>query len=1362
MKTITFSVVLLLAATMIFSSAQSAVTMQDNSMQTNVNNNENTVNWLSSAKENQQSGFEYIPQAVPMPLQPTDWLGYDNGVSDNSLGLTNGGTFEYGIRLTPTELAGYDGWDFTTIRHHHGWAGSTAPSVTGFVKIYDEGTATEPGALLLSDPYTTLAVPGWEDYTLSSAITIDETKDLWVCLEVTHLTGEYPAGMDPGPAVDGKGDWIYLDPGPWQEVQGLGFDVNWLMSAGLEEGGAGPEHDVGVSSIDAPVSGPAGVITPEVTVKNYGNNSEVTDVQLTIGQFAPPATLLSEDFEAGYAGWTVIDGGTSTDTWTDTNPGGRAAQGGCAGTFMIADSDWAGFGPIMDEQLISPSIDCSAAMQVLLDYSHYHYALGNNADVDVSNDGGSTWTTVASYPSTTTGPEIGLDISSVAAGYSDVKIRFHYWNADYAWYWMVDNVEVYQLGGLVNEYDETETSVTIPVGGQVDVSFDDWTPDDWQVSENVDITYGIVATTLLADDNPGNDQKTKSVTMHYPYLHDIELTSVNTPVEDDDAQTFPVQATITNVGQFEECCYKTSVQIGEKVYGSIFFTEDFSVNSWATTHPSNWAKSSSANAGGASPEYRFSWSPSAIADFYLMSPVINTVGYSSATLSFKHYVNDYNGDYDLAVRTSVDGVTWGDVWTTSGGPMGPETVEIAVGGSDGMGSATFQMAFVYIGDSYNINYWYVDDVQLQEVGSTSVEYDEEICVIVLAPGESADLDFPDWTPADLALGISGDIEYVISGESELAIDTNPANNFAAEEFTLTYFHDVKVTEITAPSIGDKAPWDLLFSYDLEAATGALGNAGAEWDGTHFYSTRWAANLIHQFDSTGALVKEFSIPGVTGLRDLAYNEATGYFYGGAAGGSIWEMDFDSETLISTISGGFQSRAIAYNPDDDVIYCSNFGDPMWVVDASSGAILDTITLGVTATYGFAYDNDGTDKFLYIFDQGAGAGTPQYIHQWNLGTGAMTGFTYDVAADFPGTGGIAGGLFIGGGFVPNNLVIGGCLQGTPDNMFVYELRPGGGGGGGYPPITVWIDGGSTAIEAIVGNDGVFEETGLTVYGELYQFIDDPENGTLVWDDSISSIDLDPLGDEQTIPFGSADFDMEGPWGLYIDFPLGSDDYPNNNDKALGIGVDNSEPSTDHTLDPAAPTGLAGWYVSDVTATLTADDGDDDWDSGVAEIKYKIDGGATQTITGFTGSFLITDDGDDVEVEYWAIDNVGNVESPTNTFTIDMDQTVPDIDLSYEVIGGSPSEGWDITFTATATDDTSGMERVDFLINDILQISVPGPGPTYQWTIEYYPLPHVFFKAEAYDIAGNMFYDELEDPVAYVQQLQQKATQKVLIRMG
>jgi hypothetical protein len=356
-------------------------------------------------------------------------------------------------------------------------------------------------------------------------------------------------------------------------------------------------------------------------------------------------------------------------------------------------------------------------------------------------------------------------------------------------------------------------------------------------------------------------------------------------------------------------------------------------------------------------------------------------------------------------------------------------------------------------------------------------------------------------------------------------------------------------------------------------------------------------------------------------------------------------------------------------------------------------------------------------------------------------MTGFTYDVASDFPASSGIAGGLFVNSGFVPGKLIIGGCLQGTPDMMFAYELRTGGGGGGGYPPITVWVAPGNQQIEAIVGNEGTFEETGLTCYGTLYQYIDDPENGTLVWDDSIANIDLDPLGDEETVPFGSVNFNMQGPWGLYIELPLATDDVENNNLKSLGIGVDDANPTSSHTLSPASPDGLNGWYISDVTVTLDAEDGTQDWQSGVDVIKYKVGSGAVQTINGDHGTFKIENDGEDIPVEYWAIDNVGNEETH-HTFTIDMDQTKPQITLEYEVTGGGPLEGWEFTFTATATDDTSGMERVEFYFNGVLQETVTGSGPTYVWVITYNPVPKAYFKAVGYDMAGLSDFYEIEDP--------------------
>ena len=187
----------------------------------------------------------------------------------------------------------------------------------------------------------------------------------------------------------------------------------------------------------------------------------------------------------------------------------------------------------------------------------------------------------------------------------------------------------------------------------------------------------------------------------------------------------------------------------------------------------------------------------------------------------------------------------------------------------------------------------------------------------------------------------------------------------------------------------------------------------------------------------------------------------------------------------------------------------------------------------------------------------------------------------------------------------------------------------------------------------------------------------------------------------------------------------------------------------------------------------------SGVKEIRYSIYGGPTHIIPGDNGSFVLTKDGYDFFVDYWAIDNAGNYENK-NRFYIDIDRTEPDIWLGYEVVGGNFWQGWDYLFTATATDDMSGMERVEFYLNDELQETVYGFGPEYSWLLRYPPLSdnkfqvnglinnfeitdefvrfyaiivrisrgslphyhHCDFHACAFDNAGNQDCDKIEDP--------------------
>ena len=166
----------------------------------------------------------------------------------------------------------------------------------------------------------------------------------------------------------------------------------------------------------------------------------------------------------------------------------------------------------------------------------------------------------------------------------------------------------------------------------------------------------------------------------------------------------------------------------------------------------------------------------------------------------------------------------------------------------------------------------------------------------------------------------------------------------------------------------------------------------------------------------------------------------------------------------------------------------------------------------------------------------------------------------------------------------------------------------------------------------------------------------------------------------------------------------------------------------------GLNDWYVSDVGINITNESND------IAEIKYWIDGGTYQT---YTEPFYIHDDGEDICLEWCAIDYEGNYSDVDGPFICSIDQTKPDIYLEYEVTNINTKEGRvDLLFTATATDYTSGMDRVEFYLNNVWQDTVYGPGPFYQWEFTYYGGLYITIKATAYDKAGNLDWDDISSP--------------------
>jgi len=966
--------------------------------------------------------------------------------------------------------------------------------------------------------------------------------------------------------------------------------------------------------------------------------------------------------------WEQVSGTSATNQWLLVNTGTLPTCSPYSGTQMAEYNSYnAPSGEKARLYNLNP-ISVGTANSLRVKFMMYHYSSGADQIQVQYNDGVSGWQDAGATIPLMGDPGWALEevvIPSVPTS-GQIQIGFLGISA-YGYNIFIDDVCIYDPG-MVTEFTDSKT-VGINVGETKQVDFSNWIPDAWHTQQNVIIIYPITAwIELTGDQIPSNDLKDKEITLSYPFFHDIAVMSVDSPTEDGPAQTLPVGCTIKNVGQYDECCYQTQMKIGAIGLGSVVLEEDFSVNDWTVTN-SKWSKVSSANAGGTAPEYRFYYSPSETGTFLLYSPPINTVGAAAAQLSWKHMVNHYTTPYTLAVMTSTDATNWETVWSIDPtGSVPATTEEITV--SSGIGSSTFYIAFAFIGYSYNINYWYVDDVKLQAIEFVA-EYTDTVCTIELEPGESAELEFDDWTPADLALGISGDIGYIAQAEQMLLTDTNPDNDVASSSFTLSYWHDVKVKEITDPSIGRG---DVIFSQrpylPTESWTFRTSSAGG---GYLCQDNFWdLTDTIGDIEFYG-LCLIYSAGWTPGNPNTLPFEVTFYEDGGSAPGPV--VDTFTLPAITPVNTGLSySGYIMY---------------YWAYDLPTSIGLADGWISIQST-------TAPDNAWLLW-----AGSPEGdLNMWQQGASPPQ-------------------------------IVGDCA---------FNLSKGG--APGPVDVTVWVPlNADEEIAGIVQNLGTFGENDLTCYAEIYEYITN-ESGVQIYSDSVSDIDLNPLGDEETVIFKNHVFDLQGTYNLILNIPLpaDNDDFPANNVKKLGIGCDNTKPVSTHTLNPATPDGLNGWYVSDLTVTIDANDGTEEWQSGVKEIAYKIGSEPIKTIPGAYGSFKVEDDGEDIVVEYWAIDKVGNEESH-HTFTVDMDQTTPTISMTYEAVG-NPTTGYTFTFTATAIDDPSGMERVEFYFNNVLQETVTGGGPTYQWIIEYNPIPNAVVKATAYDIAGNSASDEIENP--------------------
>ncbi len=224
------------------------------------------------------------------------------------------------------------------------------------------------------------------------------------------------------------------------------------------------------------------------------------------------------------------------------------------------------------------------------------------------------------------------------------------------------------------------------------------------------------------------------------------------------------------------------------------------------------------------------------------------------------------------------------------------------------------------------------------------------------------------------------------------------------------------------------------------------------------------------------------------------------------------------------------------------------------------------------------------------------------------------------------------------------------------------------------------------------------------------------------------DYLGETIILRFRFTSDNSDTAEGWYID------------DVRIVAKIDENPPTT--TADISGTMGENNWYTSTVTISLSATDDH----SGVDTIYYILDGGSTST---YTSPISVSTDGNH-DIEYWAVDNVGNTEtSHTESFKIDKTDpetpniTKPDTGIYFRdkkiwPIFDFSLFTWDpprvfgaITVTVETSDAMSGVDTVEFFVDgDYMDEDQTVP---YEWNWDETVMLTHTVKVRVTDNAGN-----------------------------
>jgi len=201
----------------------------------------------------------------------------------------------------------------------------------------------------------------------------------------------------------------------------------------------------------------------------------------------------------------------------------------------------------------------------------------------------------------------------------------------------------------------------------------------------------------------------------------------------------------------------------------------------------------------------------------------------------------------------------------------------------------------------------------------------------------------------------------------------------------------------------------------------------------------------------------------------------------------------------------------------------------------------------------------------------------------------------------------------------------------------------------------------------------------------------------------------------------------------------------KVIYVGLDQTPPDTEISKIEG-PAGLNGWYIGNVKIELSATDGL--YGSGVNHTYFKIDSGAVQEYDEEIGIKIplnATGDPNTMcgtwNLYYWSVDKAGNTESMQGPQNIKIDKAPPHVTIWDPPDRGNVNMHGNFWVQATATDDCSGVDYVEFDVGppyeNPTRIEDDDPPGNYKWLCDYsvdkWQWRHII--AVAHDEAGHEY---------------------------